>query len=400
MRLHANFGGVVTPIKNNSTVVAAVGLEYSPARVVDLFFEISGESRVKWYTESFTVRSFDNDAFRLTPGIRLNSRSGLYLIMAGDFGVSERRDFLSTTWNLQGYRYATAAIPSYGAHLTLGWTRRLIEPDHDHDGLVDIHDRCPAAAEDMDSFEDGDGCPDPDNDADHLPDRFDACPNEPLALEGCPVRDSDDDGIKNDIDKCPSQAEDKDGFEDADGCPDLDNDADGVTDSSDRCVIVAEDRDEFGDDDGCPDPDNDADGIPDPQDKCPNHVGLAENNGCPKTVEIKRDPIILQGLTFKSGSAVIAPSSYASLDRVWESLVDWPEVNIEIQGYTDNRGSYESNRILSQKRADAVVQYLVDKGTSSFRLNAVGYGPENPIADNTSAEGRATNRRVEMRRVN
>ncbi len=95
-------------------------------------------------------------------------------------------------------------------------------------------------------------------------------------------RDSDGDGIPDDIDQCPDQPEDMDGFEDQDGCPDLDNDQDGIYDVNDACPNLPEDFDGFQDQDGCPDYDNDQDGIPDSTDKCPNVPGPASNNGCPE----------------------------------------------------------------------------------------------------------------------
>src|SRR5262249_17840091 len=83
-------------------------------------------------------------------------------------------------------------------------------------------------------------------------------------------RGSHGDGIADALDKRPNEAEDKDGFQDADGCPDPDNDGDGIADAVDKCPNEPEDKDGFQDADGCPDPDNDGDGIADAVDKCPN----------------------------------------------------------------------------------------------------------------------------------
>jgi outer membrane protein OmpA-like peptidoglycan-associated protein/predicted small secreted protein len=398
-QLHVNFGGVVTPIKNASAAVAAVGFEYTPATPVTLFLEISGESRITWYTETFSVRDFDNDAFRVTPGMRINTKPGIYLQLAGDFGVSERRDEYRTTWDRGGYRYSTAILPKYGVHFSFGWTGIAKEPDSDGDGIIDKEDKCQLVAEDKDGFEDEDGCPDLDNDNDGISDLKDKCPDKPATCDGCPVLDTDGDGINDPLDKCPNDLEDKDGFEDTDGCPDPDNDNDGILDASDGCPAKAEDVDGFEDTDGCPDFDNDNDGIIDPNDNCPNKAGVAENNGCPKTEEIKRGPIILHGVNFKTGSANLIESSFIALNKVYETLVEWPEINLEIQGYTDSSGNNDKNKALSQKRAEAVSQYLVNKGISWSRLVPVGYGEDSPIADNATAGGRAQNRRVELRRI-
>ncbi len=132
--------------------------------------------------------------------------------------------------------------------------------DNDLDSIPDVSDKCPDQEEDRDGFEDTDGCPDLDNDKDGVPDVGDRCPLEPETKnnykddDGCPdVSDVDEDGVPDDTDKCPNDAEDTDGFEDTDGCPDPDNDADGVLDSADECVDEPETVNEFEDEDGCPD---------------------------------------------------------------------------------------------------------------------------------------------------
>ena len=142
-------------------------------------------------------------------------------------------------------------------------------------------------------FQDEDGCPEPDNDKDGIPDINDACPNaaedgKAARTEGrlpATTEDSDGDGIPDTIDKCPDEPEDKDGFQDDDGCPDPDNDADGIPDDFDKCPNDAEDPDGFEDEDGCPDPDNDKDGVPDAADRCPTQAetinGDKDDDGCP-----------------------------------------------------------------------------------------------------------------------
>lgn len=130
--------------------------------------------------------------------------------------------------------------------------------DDDGDGLGRFADACPMSPEDVDGFEDADGCPEADNDQDGIP-------------------DADD--------RCPLAAEDLDGIDDGDGCPDEDDDNDGVADASDACPTEAEDVDGFADGDGCPDPDNDGDHFLDDADRCPNQPesdnGLLDNDGCP-----------------------------------------------------------------------------------------------------------------------
>ena len=95
------------------------------------------------------------------------------------------------------------------------------------------------------------------------------------------IGDRDGDGIADDVDQCPDEAEDVDTFEDDNGCPDPDNDGDGVLDVNDGAPMDPEDMDSFQDEDGVPDPDNDGDGVLDVDDQCPNEVGDPANNGCP-----------------------------------------------------------------------------------------------------------------------
>ena len=180
------------------------------------------------------------------------------------------------------------------------------EADNDRDGVPDERDKCPLRPEDVDKFQDEDGCPDPDNDGDGVPDKKDDCPmvKGPAASKGCPssMLDADGDGVPDDRDKCPKAMEDKDGFQDDDGCPDPDNDGDGIKDEQDKCKNLPEDKDGNEDSDGCPDPDDDGDGVCDDNptiqkhlakfrsvcigaDKCPTKKetinGRADSDGCP-----------------------------------------------------------------------------------------------------------------------
>jgi OmpA-OmpF porin, OOP family len=174
----------------------------------------------------------------------------------------------------------------------LGFTYFIEKSDRDNDGLDDNDDQCPTEAEDRDSYEDSDGCPEADNDLDTIPDSADKCPGKPEDadgfedMDGCPDPDNDKDGIKDDNDNCKDKPETMNGFDDTDGCPDVsDKDRDGVPDDKDQCIDQAEDTDGFEDTDGCPDADNDKDGVPDDQDECvdePETVNKFEDtDGCP-----------------------------------------------------------------------------------------------------------------------
>lgn len=399
LRLHANLGGIIAQQKSRSAVLGALAVEYTPVPVFTLFAEVTGESSVKHYSQEFDPYSFNNDQIWLTPGFKFNFVNGMYLLMAGDFGLSDRTGECVTNYKNSGYSYTTNVLPRFGTQVAFGWQGIFKEQDYDKDGIIDKKDKCPKEPEDKDGFADDDGCPDTDNDNDGIPDSRDKCPLMAAVCEGCPVLDADKDGINDDVDKCPNEAEDKDGFQDEDGCPERDNDNDGVEDDKDLCPDKTEDIDGFEDNDGCPELDNDGDGVADANDKCPGVKGLPTNDGCPKTQEIQRGKLILAGVTFMSGKAILNVNSYTILNQVYESLAEWKEVKLEIQGHTDSQGSDAANLKLSQARADAVRTYLIQKGVAPDRLRSVGYGESFPIADNAAADGRERNRRVELHRI-
>jgi len=280
----------------------------------------------------------------------------------------------------------------------------LAPPDRDHDGIEDPVDDCPDVAEDIDKFQDSDGCPDPDNDKDGVKDAIDNCPMDAEDLDGfededgCAEADNDKDGLLDPKDKCPNSAEDKDGFADEDGCPDLDNDKDGLLDAKDKCPDDAEDLDGFEDEDGCPELDNDKDGVPDATDKCPTVPGPAHAQGCPSAVRIDRSQIrILQRIEFETNRAEIRPESLGIIDEVRSALEVNPQIKkIRIEGHTDDRGPNEKNLKLSQRRAESVMKYLLDEGIAPERLEAKGWGEEHPLVANDGEQGWQTNRRVEF----
>ncbi len=262
--------------------------------------------------------------------------------------------------------------------------------DPDRDGILGDADKCPMEPEDMDSFEDTDGCPEPDN---------------------------DQDGIADAADKCPLEPEDKDAFQDEDGCPDLDNDGDGIPDSADKCPLEPEDKDGFQDDDGCPDPDNDGDGVPDAQDKCATDPetknGFQDEDGCPDEIPAKLKAFtgVIQGINFKVSSAQLQPASSKTLDKAVAVLKEFGDLRIEIQGHTDDQPlkpgtkEFKDNLGLSQARAESVRKYFIDKGLDANRLSAVGFGDTQPIEAPAGLKGgklaaaRAKNRRVEFKLI-
>ncbi len=301
-------------------------------------------------------------------------------------------------------------------------------PDSDGDGLMDSADSCPLAAGSREMM----GCPD--GDGDGVADKDDNCPTEAGPLNGCP--DTDGDGIADGVDNCPTEAGTLNGCPDGDGdgvadgsdeCPGVagpvngcpDGDGDGVADKNDACPTVAgttangcpADPDSDGDGladskDACPNaagpvngcPDGDNDGIADKDDKCPTLGGNVTSDGCPVVPERVTEVFTraLQGIQFETGSNRIRSASRSILAEVVSIMNNNPTYNLVIAGHTDSIGSSDSNQRLSQRRADAVRQYLIDRGVAASRLTAVGYGESQPIADNKYAAGRKQNRRVEL----
>jgi outer membrane protein OmpA-like peptidoglycan-associated protein len=210
------------------------------------------------------------------------------------------------------------------------------------------------------------------------------------------VRDADGDGIVDEDDWCPNKA----GLRDNHGCPegpiDLDADHDGVNLPADKCP----DAPGTPEMDGCPD--TDFDFIPDPEDACPNEPGPATNNGCPigeePLVELEAERLSLKdAINFETGKDNILPKSNPILDSIALILKNNPDLpRVRVEGHTDNVGSATYNRDLSQRRAQSVVNALVQRGIPVEKLLPAGYGFDRPVASNATALGRAKNRRVEF----
>ncbi len=281
------------------------------------------------------------------------------------------------------------------------------DADNDEDGVPDKADKCPLAKEDEDSHEDDDGCPDPDNDGDGIVDADDACPLEPGVRSddpkknGCPRPDRDKDGIADADDACPLVPGAASADPKKNGCP-PDRDEDGVPDGEDACPDVKGFASPDPKKNGCP-RDTDGDSFRDDTDACPRERGHADpdptKHGCPKAVRVtEKNVVILQQVQFDTDRATIKPVSDPLLDEVAQVLKEHPEILlIEIQGHTDDRGTDEHNRVLSQNRANSVMAALVRRGIDSTRLTAQGYGRDQPIDDNKTEAGRQRNRRVQFK---
>ncbi len=195
----------------------------------------------------------------------------------------------------------------------------------------------------------------------------------PVAVAKAPEPDSDrdDDGITNEEDACPEEAEDIDNYEDEDGCPEIDNDGDGIVDSEDPCPLMAETAVDADNYDGCP--------------ELERVVSVTDSS-----------PDLPEPIQFKFRSAELLPTSYPKLQLIADVLSDNEQLKlIAIQGHTSSEGSEGFNKALSEMRAAAVVDALIERGVSPERLRAHGYGPSKPVADNETEAGRIRNRRVE-----
>lgn len=339
-------------------------------------FGRAGLGRMKNNADIPFERENDNHIM-LGAGVEYGFENGFALRADADFYDSDARLF------------AINLLKRFGAGKKDAEPQPVAIIDSDNDGVADSEDRCPNSA--VGAVVDSQGC-ERDSDGDGVVDSQDRCPNTPAGsrvdAQGCvAVTDSDGDGVADGSDKCPNTPA---GTKvDQRGC-ERDSDHDGVVDSRDKCpgtpttVVV--------DAQGC-ERDSDGDGVVDSQDRCLNTpAGTAvDARGCKL-----QETIVLKGVTFATASAELTGDSHQVLDEVVATLRRNPDLKLEVAGHTDSRGNRGFNVRLSQKRAEAVRDYLVSQGIAADRLTAKGYGPDNPIADNATEAGQAANRRVEL----
>ncbi|MEO6096763.1 MAG: OmpA family protein [Fibrobacteria bacterium] len=382
-------------------------VEYEASSFIRFFGEFYHESRFKKLGDN----EFSTDPTTISLGGVAQTPVGLDFYAGLVMGLNDGYIPVSYQFENTGSRhdFSIKGTPDLSMIFQVTWNGFILKQDNDLDGVNNKEDKCPDLAEDKDGFQDEDGCPDVDNDKDGINDAQDKCPLEPEDKDGfqdndgCAEADNDKDGVPDLKDRCPNDAQGADGKE---GCPNLDKDADGIVDMNDKCQNEAEDRDGYEDEDGCPDLDNDKDGIVDVKDKCPGAPEtinkFEDEDGCPDKFEIKEvvKTMVLKGVNFKTGSAELTFESYRVLDDIVLQIQSSQDIQFEIAGHTDNRGNYTKNQMLSQSRAQSVANYFTNKGVDSKRLKVIGYGSSRPIGPNTSAEGRALNRRVELNRIN
>jgi type IX secretion system PorP/SprF family membrane protein len=228
--------------------------------------------------------------------------------------------------------------------------------DSDGDGIVDSKDFCPEIAGLMKYI----GCND--TDGDEVPDNKDQCPNLPgkISRAGCPEIDGDSDG-------------------------------DGIIDAKDNCPFISG-AIEFR---GCPD--TDEDGVPDLSDNCPFLKGLIPNRGCPSEGNVQITGVAEALVEFETNQFAIRPEYHAVLTEFAIKMSKKPKQQILISGHTDSEGDAANNNILSLKRAQAVQNYLMILGLDMSKCILMHYGENMPKRENDDVEGKARNRRVEIR---
>ncbi len=313
----------------------------------------------------------------------VNGGLGLTFWLSKQVGLS-----LQSTYkhSFDDTRVPNVDVPSHMQHF-VGITFKFGAKDTDGDGIYDKYDACPEVA----GPKEFNGCPD--SDGDKIIDKDDACPNEAglAAFNGCP--DTDGDGVPDKDDACPDVA----GLKALGGCPD--KDGDGIADKDDKCPDVKGPKENAG----CPWPDRDGDGVLDKDDKCPDVKGPASNNGCPipePTEEaIKKLNEYAKTILFDTGKFSFQKQTLPVLQSISAILKEYPTSKFSIEGHTDNSGKADANLKLSEERAAAVKNYLVENGIAADRLTSSGYGQTKPIDSNKTKAGKANNRRVEVKLV-
>ena len=335
---------------------------------LDLDLKFYYDERFDWFDRNDWVELYLHGGLGTvvqanSSGVSLNLGPGVNFWITKQFGVNVNS---TGKWLLNhGDNLYNSNHFQYSASLMY----RFINNDDDNDGVKNSNDDCPNVA----GVASNNGCPEE-------------------------INDRDGDGVVDAIDNCP------DIYGDSVGCPktvlEADSDGDSVMDSVDNCPKIKG----LPTNNGCPLPDSDNDGIVDSADKCPKVPGIESNNGCPyEEIVIGTTETVLntmmKSILFNTGNANFKQDSYPNLIKITEMMKQHPEGKFRVEGHTDSIGSYEFNKRLSQTRANAVRNYLINSGIPSENLVAEGFGETKPTASNLTKEGRRLNRRVEVIRI-
>ena len=370
-----------------------VAFPYLFAGVASLNFNPKGEGGVKLQNNEAGIYKTSEVNYLGELGIRFPVTDNLSLNLSGGVQISPNDWLDDQAKGVSNDMFFTAMGGISYSFLT--------EFDTDGDGVVDSKDMCantPAGIK-VDEF----GCPF-DSDNDGVPDYLDECDGTPQGApvdkNGCPS-DIDKDGVPDYTDLCPDTSP---GIKVDDyGCP-FDADGDGVPDYIDLCpdTPYEVDVDKYG----CP-MDEDLDGVPDHLDQCPGTLpGVqVDEKGCeivitPPPTGVSLDKLVLSSETsFEFNSAQLKPAAFPELDNLLAEMKKSPMSRWRIDGHTDNVGSEDGNLKMSKMRAESVLNYFVSRGIPQGRFETVGMGSKSPVADNKTPEGRAKNRRVEIKRI-
>ncbi len=388
------------------------GLVYGARGGVHLLRWLTLEGSLGWSGTEHLATAGDVDvlhkSFGLVADLRPDSGLNPYLL-AGWGQVDVTGDLPTTDWHLNGWEAGA------GLKIRLGGdkvNRRDLRLEV-RDLMTDLAAGFPNGSDMTHNlvvsaglqFHFGRGSKDADLDG--VRDRDDLCADTPsgalVDTDGCPS-DSDGDGVLDGLDTCDDTPDGA--VIDDTGCP-VDTDGDGVYDGLDTCPGTLEGA--VIDDAGCP-VDTDGDGVFDGLDQCPDtpsHLQV-DDAGCPIAVTETEEQLLDTGMIrtsevkFRSGSSELDLADTSALDEISAVLGNWPELRIEVGGHTDSQGSEELNQRLSEERAQAVLDYMVQRypDIRAGQFTVTGYGESRPVADNGTAEGRAANRRVEFRVLN
>ena len=440
-------------VKEFSTnlITAGLGLIYSYSINDVVFPYVYGGASMNWFDPQMTngmpaphnaANLYDKNAlsYDVEGGLRIRINDDWSVLASGALHLIQT-DFLddvAPSTQIKPSDFPAGPHDDFYVSGLIGVSYSLFgKKDSDGDGVIDDRDLCPNTPKGI--LIDENGCP-LDIDGDGVPDYLDKCPKTPHGVKvdknGCPV-DSDNDGVSDDIDKCPGTPA---GIPvNKDGCP-FDTDGDGVLDYLDKCPDTP--RGTLVDASGCP-IDSDNDGVPDSLDKCPDTpIGVkVDSFGCeikeespqtkksstekerpkevtptnPKpniqlpnieeentttTIPSSTSKIVINSDdTFGPTSSNIKPAAYANLNNIVNFLKKDPWTKWKVEGYVDDQVSDERKLSLSYERADAITKYFISKGLPSFQFQVYGLGDENPVAPNSTEEGRSKNRRVELTKI-
>ena len=308
----------------------------------------------------FETDTDDNDEAQARVGLGLRYLLGDHWSLKGDARLlySEETHTADNTISV-GLSYAFSPQKRVKPEPVVVVKEPEPEPDSDGDGVLDKNDDCPGTGAGI--AVDSRGCP-LDRDNDGVPDHRDQCPDSSAGVavddNGC-TPDDDGDGVANNIDQCPNT--EKGASVDAKGCM-LDNDGDGVGNHRDECPTTPAGRE-------------------------------VDEKGCKYVLE-RTEEMTLQ-INFASNSSNVSQDQYPEIERVANFLTKYGDVSTVIEGHTDDRGAADYNQELSQSRANAVRNVLIETyGIAASRVTALGFGETRPIRTNDTSAGRLANRRV------